>query len=327
MQPWAIKQIIFILISLIVLFCVVSLNIKIIYNFSYKSLFVSLCLLALVIPFGRKILGASRWLDFGVIMFQPSEIAKVTIILSLARFFSRMNVKNFSNFVTKIRLAIFFSPTLFLVALQPDLATSIIILAIIIIMVFAVGFSIRNFIVAGLLIFISIPICWLKFLKEYQKLRIINFLFPENDPLGSGYNVIQSKIAVGSGGFFGKGFLEGTQGRLRFLPEHHTDFIFTTIGEEFGFVGSVVLIVMYLYLIFYGFKVSSKSNSVFCKLVAIGCSSLLFLHLFINIGMTISLLPVAGIPLIMLSYGGSGMMLGVICVALIINIDINKNML
>ena len=183
------------------------------------------------------------------------------------------------------------------------------------------------FYLSFLSLLLASPFVWFKFLKDYQKLRIINFLFPENDPLGSGYNIIQSKIAIGSGGFFGKGFLKGTQGQLKFLPEHHTDFIFTIIGEEFGFIGAIILILLYGYLIYYGYSVANKTNSTFGKLVAIGCSTILFLHLFINIGMTASLMPVAGIPLLMLSYGGSSLLLGVICVALIINIDINKSIM
>ena len=272
-------------------------------------------------------LGASRWLDFGVFMVQPSEYAKVAVILVLAKFFSNINVKRIKNFSTTVVAFIIILPIFTLVVLQPDLATSIIIVSLTAIMLFVAGVPLWEFILAGSMVIVSAPIVWIKLLKDYQKLRIINFLFPESDPLGSGYNIIQSKIAVGSGGFLGKGFLEGTQGRLRFLPEHHTDFIFTIVGEEFGFVGAVALILLYLYIVFYGFTVARNTNSTFYKLVATGCASLIFLHMFVNIGMTVALMPVAGIPLIMFSYGGSSLMIGLICIAIIINIDINKNVI
>ena len=326
-EPWAFKQVIFIIISLVVFYAIISLNVKIFYKFSYISMFCVVILLLMVIPFGKRVLGASRWLDFGVFMVQPSEYAKVAVILVLAKFFSKINVKRLKNFSTTVIAFIIILPIFILVVIQPDLATSIIIGLLATIIMFVAGVPIWEFVLAGSMVICSAPIVWMKILKDYQKLRIINFLFPEHDPLGSGYNVIQSKIAIGSGGALGKGFLEGTQGRLRFLPEHHTDFIFTIVAEEFGFVGAVALILLYLYIVFYGFTVARNVNSSFYKLVATGCTSLIFLHMFINIGMTVALLPVAGIPLIMFSYGGSSLMIGLICIAIIINIDINKNII
>lgn len=326
-EPWAFKQIIFIIISFIVFYAIISVNVKIIYKFSYISMFCVIILLLTVIPFGKRVLGASRWLDFGVFMVQPSEYAKVAVILVLAKFFSNINVKRFKNFSTTVIAFIIILPIFILVVIQPDLATSIIIGLLATIILFVAGVPMWEFVLAGSMVICSAPIVWIKLLKDYQKLRIINFLFPENDPLGSGYNVIQSKIAIGSGGTLGKGFLEGTQGKLRFLPEHHTDFIFTIVAEEFGFVGAVALILLYLYIVFYGFTVARNVNSTFHKLVATGCASLIFLHMFVNIGMTVALMPVAGIPLIMFSYGGSSLMIGLICIAIIINIDINKNVI
>ena len=285
----------------------------------------SILSLIFIIPFGKRALGASRWIDFGFITIQPSEFAKIAVVLALSKFFSNLNSRDIKSITTIIKAFCIVSIPLVLVFIQPDLATTIVIFGIFVSMIFTIGVRYFYFYFAFLSSLIASPIIWFKLLKEYQRLRIINFLFPENDPLGSGYNIIQSKIAIGSGGFTGKGFLQGTQGQLRFLPEHHTDFIFTIIGEEFGFIGAIVLILLYLYLIYYGYSVASKTNSVFSKLIAIGCSTILFLHLFINIGMTISLMPVAGIPLLMMSYGGSSLLLGAICVALIINVDINKN--
>ena len=324
-KPYAYKQILYITISAFVFFVVISINHKFWFNWAYKILFLSILSLIFIIPFGRRALGASRWIDFGFITIQPSEFAKIAVVLALAKFFSNLNSRDVKNITTIIKSFCIVVIPIALVFIQPDLATTVVIFGIFVSMIFTIGVRYFYFYFAFLLSLIASPIIWFKLLKEYQRLRIINFLFPENDPLGSGYNIIQSKIAIGSGGFTGKGFLQGTQGQLRFLPEHHTDFIFTIIGEEFGFIGAIVLIFLYLYLIYYGYSVASKTNSVFSKLTAIGCSTILFLHLFINIGMTISLMPVAGIPLLMMSYGGSSLLLGAICVALIINVDINKN--
>jgi len=327
MIPWAIKQVYFIIFSLCIFYVLISINVKYLFNYAYIFLFIVCILLIIVIPFGKRALGASRWIDFGFITLQPSEFAKIAVVLALSKFFSKINSTKIYKFSTLFYAFLIISPIIALVVIQPDLATSMIILFLSVVLIFCAGTPKKYFIAGFITLLFSLPFIWLKFLKEYQKLRIINFIFPENDPLGSGYNVIQSKIAIGSGGPYGKGFLQGTQGRLKFLPEHHTDFIFTIVGEEFGFIGSLIIIFFYLYIIFYGLTLTKKVNSVFGKMVCIGCSTILFLHLFINIGMTIALMPVAGIPLIMFSYGGCGVLLGLMCVALIINIDINKNIL
>ena len=326
-NPYASRQLLYITISLVSFYIIISLNYKFWINWSYRILFASILSLVLIIPFGKRALGASRWIDFGFITIQPSEFAKIAIVLALAKFFSKIKANDIKKLKTIIKSFLIIAFPVLLIIIQPDLATTIIVLGVFVVMLFVIGIPLMYFYLSFLSLLLASPFVWFKFLKDYQKLRIINFLFPENDPLGSGYNIIQSKIAIGSGGFFGKGFLKGTQGQLKFLPEHHTDFIFTIIGEEFGFIGAIILILLYGYLIYYGYSVANKTNSTFGKLVAIGCSTILFLHLFINIGMTASLMPVAGIPLLMLSYGGSSLLLGVICVALIINIDINKSIM
>lgn len=327
LYPWAIKQIFFACFSLSIFALIASVNIKLIYKYAYHILFISIILLILVIPLGRRTLGAARWIDFGFLKFQPSELAKIAVIISLSKYFSSIKIKNIYSLTGNICAILLVFPIICLVVIQPDLATTIIITCLVFIMMFAIGVAKSKFIYLAVTGIFCAPIIWLKFLKDYQKLRIINFLFPENDPLGSGYNVIQSKIAIGSGGLFGKGFLKGTQGQLNFLPEHHTDFIFTIIGEEFGFIGALVIIGLYLYIVFYGLNLTKKISSSFARLLCIGSSSLIFLHMFVNIGMTISLMPVAGIPLIMLSYGGSHLIIGTICVAIIANIDIHKKSL
>ena len=327
MYPWAFKQLMFLIIATIAFIFVVMLNIKIIYHNTYKFFFFSTLLLVAVIPFGKKALGASRWIDLGIFNLQPSEIAKIAVVLALAKYFSKVNVKHIYRLKASITSFIIILPILSLIVIQPDLATSIIIFCIFVSILFVIGTPVWQFAFSGVCFITSLPFIWFYFLKEYQKNRIINFIFPENDKFGTGYNIIQSKIAVGSGGIFGKGFLQGTQGRLRFLPEHHTDFIFTIVGEEFGFIGGLVLILCYMYFVYYGLKVSNLTNSIYGKIICFGCSTILFLHTFINIGMVTALLPVAGVPLIMFSYGGCGLLIGMVCIALIINVDINKSVL
>jgi rod shape determining protein RodA len=182
-------------------------------------------------------------------MVQPSEFAKLAVVLGLANFFRNVQAKNINKVRTIAGAFAIISPLLLLIAAQPDLATSIVVLGIFVVMIFTIGVPYRFFVAAGAGVLVLAPIAWLKLLKDYQKQRVITFLFPESDPLGAGYNVIQSKIAIGSGGFLGKGFLHGTQSRLSFLPEHHTDFIFTIVGEEFGFIGCIAIIAIFCYLI------------------------------------------------------------------------------
>ena len=320
--PYVYKQIKYILISFIVFCVIVSINIKVFYNFAYICLlFICICLIA-IFPLGKNVFGSSRWLDFGVIAFQPSELAKIAVILSVSRFLSNSK----PNILTAFRTILLISPAVLLIATQPDLSTSIIITLISCILIFfAIKIKKRYYIIIGSTLFISIVIIWTKFLKQYQKLRIITFLYPNKDPLGSGYNIIQSKIAIGSGGLFGKGFLKNTQQKLKFLPENHTDFVFTSICEQFGFVASCLIIAMYLWIVYYGIMVAEKSNVIFNKLLAIGCTNLIFLHFIINTFMVSGLLPVSGIPLIFISYGGSNLMLGFICIAILINIDLNNS--
>lgn len=321
------KQLCYMVFSLLCFVLIISINITYIMDYAYLSLFAMTILLALVIPFGRNIMGASRWLHFGFVAFQPSEFAKIAIILALAKFYSNIKTQKIYKLSTTFMAIILSAIPIALTAIQPDLATSAIMFILTMVIVFASGAPKKQFYFAGIFTIISIPIAWVYMLKDYQKLRILNFIFPEQDLLGSGYNVNQSKIAIGSGGLIGKGFLHGTQGQLKFIPEHHTDFIFTIVCEEFGFIGATILIGCCAYLIYYGFLVANKTNSVFGKITAVGCSSLLFLHTFINIAMTIGLMPVAGIPLLMVSYGGCGLLLGTICVALITSIDIHKNVI
>ena len=321
------KQLCYMVFSLLCFVLIISINITYIMDYAYLFLFVIIILLALVIPLGRNIMGASRWLNLGFISLQPSEFAKIAIILSLAKFYSKIPAQKIYKISTTFKTMIIVCVPIVLTVIQPDLATSAIILFLTLTIVFVSGVPKKQLYIAGIFATISIPIAWFYVLKDYQKLRIMNFFTPERDIFGSGYNVYQSKIAIGSGGLIGKGFLHGSQGQLNFIPEHHTDFIFTIVCEEFGFIGATILAGCYVYLIHYGLLVANRTKSVFGKITAIGCSSLLFLHTFINIAMTIGLMPVAGIPLLMMSYGGCGLLLGTMCVALMVSVDIHKNVM
>lgn len=265
----------------------------------------AILLLISVLIIGKIGKGAQRWLDFGLFRFQPSELMKIVLPLMLAWYFSNQNLPiQFKSVLTACALLLI--PGL-LIAKQPDLGTAL--------MVIFSGFSVIFF--AGIsyrLIFsflgactIAAPFLW-HALHDYQKLRVLNFLDPERDPLGSGYHIIQSKIALGSGGLFGKGFLNGTQSHLHFLPEHATDFIFAVLGEEFGLIGCLVLIVLFCCILFRAFQISYLTQNTFAKLLSLGLTMNFFLSAFVNMGMVTGILPVVGIPLPLVSYGGSSML-------------------
>jgi len=250
-------------------------------------------------------MGATRWFKLGFITVQPSEIMKVFLVLSLAKYFHNIEAEE----IQKIK---YVAPPLFLVFLpaglifaQPDLGTSLILLFVGFVILFVAGVMMWKFVLTGIISLISMPILWFFFLHEYQRNRIKNFINPDSDPMGTGYNIIQSKIAVGSGGLFGKGFVNGTQSQLGFLPEKQTDFIFTILSEEFGFIGSVSILILCILIVFTSILMATRSLNQYSRLVIVGISSIFFFHSFINIGMTIGLLPVVGAPLPFMSYGGT----------------------
>jgi rod shape determining protein RodA len=262
-------------------------------------------------------MGAQRWLTFMGLTFQPSELAKISAIFLLARFFSHRDSKDFfQTFLWPLLLIILMA---FLIFKQPDLGTSLII----IFLFFSMGFSSRvkkrYFVVLILLGLLTAPFAW-NFLKDYQKKRLTVFINPNVDPLGAGYTIIQSKIAIGSGKIKGKGFLSGTQNQFNFLPERHTDFIFTVIAEEWGFVGSIFLLLIYWIILKKILAIANTAKDLFGKILAQGISSLFFMHIFINIGMTLGIIPVVGLPLIFLSYGGTNLLVNFILMGVIFNI-------
>tara|TARA_Y100001970_G_scaffold149837_1_gene183771 strand:+ start:427 stop:1551 length:1125 start_codon:yes stop_codon:yes gene_type:complete len=257
--------------------------------------------------FGITAQGSQRWINLYFLNLQPSELMKIAIIVCFAKFFHRVQIDNVNSLKnTLIPLVILIIP-MFLVISQPDLGTSVLIALSGIIVIWLVGINIKYFVYSGLVMIISAPFL-ISFLKPYQKLRILAFFNPDKDPLGAGYQIIQSKIAVGSGGIFGKGYLEGTQGYLEFLPEKHTDFIFTLFSEEFGFVGSVLLLIIYAVIILRILVIGSSSRSYFGRIFCYGYASALFVYISINMCMVLGLLPIVGSPLPILSYGGSSML-------------------
>lgn len=265
---------------------------------------IGLGLLIAVIGMGKIGKGAQRWLDLGFFRFQPSEIMKIAVPLMAAWYFDKVSSNvNMKNLLT-VALIIFI-PAL-LIAKQPDLGTAIIVASAGLSVVFMAGLSMYIILAAISLLAISAPLLW-HFLHDYQKHRIITFLNPENDPLGTGYHIIQSKIAIGSGGLIGKGWQQGSQSHLNFLPEHATDFIFAVSGEEFGFIGSLVLILLLAIISFRGLQIAHQAQTSFTRLLAASLSITFFFSAFVNIGMVMGILPVVGVPLPLISYGGTAM--------------------
>ena len=280
-------------------------------TFWYKNayLFYAVCvsLLFITLFFGLMASGSRRWLDLYFLNLQPSEIMKIAIIVCFARYYHRIQTAEIQNYKFILVPIILLLIPCYLVVQQPDLGTSILIAGTGIIIIWLAGLNIKYFVYSGLLLIVSLPFA-VSLLKPYQKSRILTFFNPDRDPLGAGYQIIQSKIAIGSGGFFGKGFLKGTQSYLEFLPEKHTDFIFTLFSEEFGFLGSIILLLLYILLIYRIIIIGFYSKSFFSKLFCFGFASGIFLYIFVNISMVLGLLPIVGAPLPIMSYGGSSML-------------------
>ena len=297
-------------------------NIKFWHNFSYIIYFIVILLLIYVSFFGIKSSGSQRWMDLYLFVLQPSELMKVAIIMCLAKYFHRIKIENVNSFTSiTIVLSIIIIPIIFVIA-QPDLGTSILIALSGLIILWLGGMKIKYFIYSFITFLISLPFI-ISFLKPYQKLRILTFLDPDRDPLGAGYQIIQSKIAIGSGGLNGKGFLKGTQSYLDFLPEKHTDFIFTLFSEEFGFIGSVGLLILYSIIIFRILRIGSISRSNFARLFCFGYAFAIFIYIVVNLSMVLGLLPIVGSPLPIMSYGGSSMLATMIGFGIVLSAKIN----
>ena len=291
-------------------------------GYSRVIYFGAIILLIMVIFAGRLTYGARRWLAIGPFDFQPSEFAKIALIGFLADFLSK-NKQKLDNFFYYLLPFAYTGLLVLLVFMQPDLGTSLVYLAILIIMLFVAGVKIKYLAFTFLASISSIPLLWI-FLKDYQKNRLILFLNPNLDPLGGGYNVIQSKIAIGSGGFLGNGIFSGLQSQLNFLPAQHTDFVFSVVGEELGFIGTVLLLGLYAIILWRGIKIALEARDLLGSLLAAGAVSFLFFHIVVNIGMAMGMLPATGLPLPFLSYGGSFMISNLMVIGILLNVQLNK---
>lgn len=324
-DPWASRQISRFSVGLAMMLVVALIDIRFWLRASYPIYGLCLALLAAVEIMGSIGMGAQRWLDLGFFQLQPSEVMKIAVILALARYFHGFDVDEAG------RLRNLWIPVLIVVApialvlRQPDLGTAMVVAMVGGSMFWLGGARLWQFGVVAAGVAAAVPVAW-QFLHAYQKQRIFTFLNPENDPLGSGYHILQSKIALGSGGMFGKGFLEGTQSHLNFLPEKQTDFIFTMLAEEFGLIGGVGLIALYGLLIAYGIFIAFRCRSQFARLLAMGLSVNFFLYVFINIAMVMGILPVVGVPLPLISYGGTAMLTVLIGFGLIMSCWLHRDM-
>ena len=285
---------------------------------------VNICILISVLIFGKSAMGATRWFNIVGVSVQPSEFIKISIILMIANALKKANLNNTSNLIYFIIPVLLFVIPVILILLQPNLGTSIIIVLIGSTIIFSLFYRFKILVTMFVLILLSLPIIWKFGLHDYQKQRVVTFMNPESDASGSGYNIIQSKIAIGSGGLFGRGYLNGSQNKLNFLPEQHTDFVFSVFAEEFGFIFTIILILIYICVIFKISIYSIHIDNIREKLILIGCNALIFWHLIINTFMSMDLIPVVGVPLPFLSYGRSFLAVNMVCISIILNI-LRKN--
>ena len=306
-DPWASRQMSRFAVGVAMMLTVALIDIRFWLRASYPIYGACLALLAAVEIMGSIGMGAQRWLDLGFFQLQPSEVMKIAVVLALARYFHGFDVDEAGRLRNLIIPVFIVLAPMALVLRQPDLGTAGVIAMVGAAMFWIGGARLWQFGVVAAAAAAAVPVGW-QFLHAYQKQRIFTFLNPETDPLGSGYHILQSKIALGSGGLFGKGFLEGTQSHLNFLPEKQTDFIFTMLAEEFGLVGGVGLIALYALLVGYGFYIALRCRSQFARLLAMGITVNFFLYVFINIAMVMGVLPVVGVPLPLISYGGTAML-------------------
>ena len=297
-------------------------NIRHWHSFAYIFYFLVVLLLVWVSFFGLRASGSQRWMDLYLFVLQPSELMKIAIILCLAKYYHRIKIENVNSFTSIIFvLSIIIIPIVFVIS-QPDLGTAVLIALSGLIILWLGGVKVKYFIYSFITFLISLPFI-ISFLKPYQKLRILTFIDPDRDPLGAGYQIIQSKIAIGSGGLNGKGFLKGTQSYLDFLPEKHTDFIFTLFSEEFGFIGSVGLLMLYIIILTRIIRIGAISRSNFSKLFCFGFAFSIFIYIVVNLSMVLGLLPIVGSPLPIMSYGGSSMLATMIGFGIVLSAKIN----
>jgi len=323
-HPWALSQLSKFIVGLFILVIAATIDVRVWMSLAYPAYAVALLLLIAVDVAGHEGLGAQRWISLGPVDLQPSELMKVSLVLALARFLHGKSVEEVSKPLNLgIALAMIGIPALFVV-IEPNLGTTLIIVADGCALLFLAGLSWYWIAPALAAIATAVPLAWRFVLHDYQKARVMTFLDPEADALGAGWNITQAKIAIGSGGLSGKGFLNGTQSRLNFLPEKQTDFIFTNFGEEFGFVGSVALLILFAVVLFYGVQIATSARSQFSRLLAMGITLNFFFYIMINGLMVMGLIPVVGIPMPLLSYGGTAMLTVMFGFGLLMSVHVHR---
>jgi len=323
-DPWAGRQLMRFGVCLAVALAVAVTDIRFWLRYAYWIYFGAVILLAGVEAAGSIGMGAQRWINLGIFQLQPSELMKIALILGLARYFNGRSAEEVARPVYLIvPTAMILAPAA-LVMKQPDLGTAVMLAISGAAIFFVAGVRLWQFGVVIGAALAAAPFAW-HFLRGYQKQRILTFLDPESDPLGTGYHIIQSKIALGSGGIFGKGFLQGTQSHLNFLPEKQTDFIFTMLAEEFGLIGSLALIGLFVLIVIYGIAISLRIQNQFGRLLAFGVSATFFFYLFINVSMVMGLIPVVGVPLPLVSHGGTAMLAVMIGFGLVMSANIHRD--
>ena len=324
MQPWALSQTIKFAIGFLVMVAVATVDVRVWMSLAYPAYALALLLLVAVVAVGHMGLGAQRWVNIGGVDLQPSELMKISLVLALARFLHGKSVEEIARPLNLgIALAMIAIPAIFVV-LQPNLGTTLIIVMDGCSLLFLAGLSWWWIAPTIGSVAVAVPLIWRFALHDYQKARVETFLDPEADILGKGWNITQAKIAIGSGGSAGKGFLGGTQSRLNFLPEKQTDFIFTNFAEEFGFVGSVALLILFAVIIGYGVQIAMTARSQFARLLAMGVTLNFFFYIMINGLMVMGLIPVVGIPMPLLSYGGSAMLTVMFGFGLLLSVQIHR---
>jgi rod shape determining protein RodA len=323
-----VKQIYWFLIGFVVFLFMTTFNYYSLERLAYPAYFFSVVLLIMVLVMGKVTSGSQRWLTLGSISFQPSELAKISLLMVFAKFFSE---KGGQMGYKEYRLRDLWQPFVLLgipsilILKEPDLGTCLLFVLVSLSLILFVRVYWKSLIIAIVWALSVAPLTWFK-LEEYQQLRILTFLRPDMDPLGAGYHINQSKIAIGSGLFWGKGFLKGTQTRLHFLPEQHTDFAFSVLAEEWGLAGSVILLLLYLLLVLWGLNIAKNSKDKFGSIMAMGIVAIIFWQVVINVGMVTGLLPVVGIPLVLFSYGGSSLISTMAALGLLMNISMRRFM-
>lgn len=319
LNPIVMKQMIWVAAGLVLLFIISNIDYRNILNFAYLIYGANLVLLVLLLVFGATHYGAKRWLDFGPVSIQPSEFVKITVVLALASFLQerRENAGSLGNFIGAVLIVM---PAFLLIFIQPDLGTSLVLIPILFAVLYVCGENIKYILFSIIGGIMSLPFMW-GLLKDYQKSRLMVFINPNIDPLGAGYTIIQSKIATGSGGLFGKGWLNGTQSYLKFLPERHTDFIFSVVGEEWGYAGASAIVLIFALIFLRGLRAVAEAPDPGGKAIGTGIVTLLAFQVLVNISMTIGMMPVVGLPLPAISYGGSNLITTVVGVGLLLSLS------